>query len=418
LKSAPNNVSAFWKPVPRSRLGDARELHVIESARPRASRETLALLPDDLAREVYCVLGAPIDAAGMATALGRIESAAAGGRPFLLSTANLNFLVTSLVDPAFAKSLRLSDLCTADGVPVVWICRALGIPIRERVAGSDIIERLKQRRAADRPMRVFFFGGAEGVADAACRSLNAQPSGLAGAGSMYPGYGSLEELGSAEKIDAINASAADLLVVALGASKGQAWLLRNHHRIKVPVRAHLGAVVNFQAGTLGRAPERMQKLGLEWLWRIKEEPLLWRRYWHDGCTLLRLAVTRILPLAVRLRRQARDRGRRRQTLDISATVKQHGVYVRLSGAAVEGNIETAITHLRAALAANKPLVTLDLSRVDAIDPRFLGLLLMLRKRLAGQGGRLEVAGVTPATAKLFRLNEAGFLLDGQEAERC
>ena len=97
-------------------------------------------------------------------------------------------------------------------------------------------------------------------------------------------------------IDAINASDADFLAVALGAKKGQAWLQQNHARLRIPVRVHLGATINFQAGTLKRAPTLIQRLGLEWLWRIKEEPQLWRRYWNDGLALLGLLITRVFPL--------------------------------------------------------------------------------------------------------------------------
>ncbi|MGH6906459.1 MAG: WecB/TagA/CpsF family glycosyltransferase, partial [Aestuariivirga sp.] len=73
-------------------------------------------------------------------------------------------------------------------------------------------------------------------------------------------------------IDSINATGADFLLVALGARKGQTWLLRNMEALKVPVVSHLGATLNFLAGTVRRAPAGMRKLGLEWLWRIKEEP--------------------------------------------------------------------------------------------------------------------------------------------------
>jgi Glycosyl transferase WecG/TagA/CpsF family len=85
-----------------------------------------------------------------------------------------------------------------------------------------------------------------------------------------------------QMIDKVNASEADFLAVSLGAKKGQLWLHRNHQRLAIPVRAHLGAAINFQAGTVKRAPPRLRAWGLEWLWRIKEEPQLWRRYGHDG----------------------------------------------------------------------------------------------------------------------------------------
>src|SRR5882724_10121897 len=78
-------------------------------------------LPDDLSREVYCILGMPVDAIGMDEVLRRVQSAAAARIPFLFSTPNLNFLVNSHLDRDFRESLILSDLCTADGVPIIWI---------------------------------------------------------------------------------------------------------------------------------------------------------------------------------------------------------------------------------------------------------------------------------------------------------
>jgi hypothetical protein len=100
-------------------------------------------LADDLSRDVYCVLGIPIDAIDMAAALRRIEAAADSAVPFFISTPNLNFLVNSQVDPEFRESLMLSDLCPADGMPIVWIARLLGLPIKERVPGSGMFEALK-----------------------------------------------------------------------------------------------------------------------------------------------------------------------------------------------------------------------------------------------------------------------------------
>ena len=101
------------------------------------------LIGHELTREVYWVLGIPIDTVDMKTALGKIEAAVANSTPFLISTANLNFLATSQLDAEFRASLLRSDLCTADGMPIVWIARLLGIPVRERLAGADIFEELK-----------------------------------------------------------------------------------------------------------------------------------------------------------------------------------------------------------------------------------------------------------------------------------
>ena len=204
-------------------------------------------IPDDLSRDAYCVLGMPIDVLDMSSALRDIETAAASKTRFLISTPNLHFLVKIQSDLDFRESLLLSDLCPADGMPVVRIARLLGIPIKDRVAGSDIFEALKAEHNSARPLRVFLFGGAEGVAAAASRALNARPSGLYCVGSFYPGYSSVEAMSHDDIIDEINSSDADLLIVSLGAKKGQSWLQRNHDRLLIPVRIYLGAVINFQA---------------------------------------------------------------------------------------------------------------------------------------------------------------------------
>ena len=128
---------------------------------------------------------------------------------------------------------------------------------------------------------------------------NGSPSGLRCVGAINPEFGPIEKLGDQTLIHQLNSSQADFLVVALGSKKGQAWLHRNNTQLKIPVRAHLGAVVNFQAGTVRRAPDGWQRMGLEWLWRIKEEPYLWRRYAHDAGALFVLIVRNVFPLALR-----------------------------------------------------------------------------------------------------------------------
>src|SRR5450432_2707293 len=111
---------------------------------------TNSIRQDDFTREVYGVLGIPIDVVDMSMALRKIEIAALGSAPFLISTANLNFLVNSRTDAEFRESLLRSDLCTADGMPIVWIARLLGVPIKKRIAGADIFEALKSVQSPTR----------------------------------------------------------------------------------------------------------------------------------------------------------------------------------------------------------------------------------------------------------------------------
>ena len=169
-------------------------------------------------------------------------------------------------------------MSVADGKPIVWLARLLNIPIPERVAGSDLIEELIKNRTEHKILKVFFFGGEDGIAEAACEKLNSYNTGLKCVGSFNPGFGSIADMSSSEIIDQINQSNADFIIVSLGAKKGQAWIEKNRKNLNAPIISHLGAVVNFIAGTVSRSPKILQKSGLEWLWRIKEEPMLWKRY--------------------------------------------------------------------------------------------------------------------------------------------
>jgi N-acetylglucosaminyldiphosphoundecaprenol N-acetyl-beta-D-mannosaminyltransferase len=375
------------------------------SAKFRAPVTSFAL-PDDLSREVYCILGMPVDAIGMQAALRRIQLAAATRTSFLISTPNLNFLVNSQSDGQFRESLIQSDLCTADGVAITWIAWLVGIPIKYRIAGSDIFDALKVEHDISHPLKIFLFGGAEGVAAAASRALNGRPCGLSCIGWLYPGFCSAEEMSRDSIIDEINSSGADFLVASLGAQKGQLWLQRNHRHLSIPVRAHLGASLNFQAGTIRRAPSLMRKLGLEWLWRIKEEPYLWRRYWNDGTVLLRLLFTHILPFAfwtswLRLRHGCSE------DLVISRAHSDEILTLSLYGSANTQQVDKAISVFREAIATNKR-IALDFSNTRTIDARFLGLLLMLRKTLQNAGSDPVFVGLSLELKRIFRLNGLDF----------
>lgn len=236
----------------------------------------------------------PFHAIDVATTVHRLCVAMRDRQRLFLSTPNLNFLMTAQRDAAFRASVLHSDLSVADGMPILWLARRQGTPLPERVAGASLFEALRQgdgQAVLGRPIKVFFFGGPPGVAQRACEVLNAehaQGGSMQGVGALCPGFGAVQEMSTPEVLAAINASDADFLVVALGAQKGQAWILHNLPHLQVPVVSHLGAVVNFVAGTVRRAPSAWQRWGLEWLWRIKEEPGLFKRYWADGWGFLRL----------------------------------------------------------------------------------------------------------------------------------
>jgi N-acetylglucosaminyldiphosphoundecaprenol N-acetyl-beta-D-mannosaminyltransferase len=365
---------------------------------------------DDLSRNVFGIMGIPVDGLDLETLLERIDGAVRRRTPFLLSTPNVNFLMMSRSDEGFRESLLRSDICPPDGMPVVWMARLLGAPIQQRVSGADIFDALRSRHQPDPKLKVFLFGGADGVADRVARSLNAEATGIACVGLLNPGFGSIEEMSTDEIFQEINSSSADLLTVFLSARKAQGWLLQNHDRVEIPVRAQFGATINLQAGSVRRAPPIVRRVGFEWLWRIKEEPYLWRRYWKDGFGLLRLVATRVVPLSAGQLWRGLIGSNEKLTIERREDDKVVGI--KLSGPAIARHVDAAITCFRNALDAQKPIV-IDMSQITMIDPRFFGLLLMLRKQLLSRADRMTFSGVNPRTLKAFRMNGFGFLLDAQ-----
>jgi N-acetylglucosaminyldiphosphoundecaprenol N-acetyl-beta-D-mannosaminyltransferase len=394
-------------------MGAREQVDALDTSQQCAVAAT-GIHSDDLRREVYCILGLPIDAIEMPSVLSKIEFAAGCRTPFFLSTPNLNFLIRARSDPDFRDSVLLSDLCPPDGTPLVWIARLMGLPIEGRVAGADIFEALMSRRDPARQLKVYLFGGADGVAAEAAKAINDKHAGLRCVGSMSPGYGNVDELSKGEIIDQVNASNADFLMASLGALKGQLWLHRNRCRLGVPVRAHLGAVINFQARTIRRAPVWLGNLGFEWLWRVKEEPQLWRRYLNDGLAFIRLLVTHTLPLvAASLWREVRCRGKHHLVI---SQVRAYDSVTRLAliGGATAHDTEKAASLLRE-LVPTQTEVIIDVSRTQYIDARFFGLLLMFRKQLIERGARLKFIGASPGIARIFRLNGVEFLLATPDA---
>lgn len=360
---------------------------------------------DDLSREVFGLLGVPVDAIDFPQLLRSIEAKARGKAGLLISTPNVNFMVKSQDNPAFRESLLCSSLCLIDGMPLIWIAKLLDIPVTERIAGADLFGRLKSTISSRRPLRVFLVGGSEGVAAKVGDKINAVSCGLRCVGALNPGFGTVEEISKPHLIDAINASEPDIVAVFFGAEKAQAWLMHNADKLKAPIRAQFGATINFEAGLVKRAPWPIRSSGFEWLWRIKEEPYLWRRYLSDGKVLLRLFLTSVLPLIFdRLRKPAGMVG-----LSLSLSEGPASVTLHLAGDAVADHVDGAIAQFRKALGYGKP-VTIDLSQTKRIDSRFFGALLMLRKMLGDRGGSLAFTGISPALLRLFKLNRFEFLL--------
>lgn len=356
-------------------------------------------------RNVHCLLGLPFDAVDMDEAVRQVRGAATQRRPCFLSTPNLNWLVASLTDDAFRKTVIDSDLSIVDGMPLVWVARLLGIPIRARVTGSTLFDSL--RSGSGDQLSVFFFGGPDGVAGMACRQLTLESKGLTCVGYESPGFGTIEELSTQEIIQRINASKADFLVVALGARKGQAWIEHNRARISVPVLSHLGAVVNFVAGTAKRAPVWIQNAGLEWLWRIKEEPGLSRRYLSDGLVFLRLLLTHVFPYKLFL---LWHRPAQKDLNSAVINMQDAGdeIIIRLHGAWVQSNVRLLRECFSKVVLAGKN-VTLDMGGVTYVDSAFVGLAMLLQGHQNQHCRHMVIASLQGPVRRILRFCCADYL---------
>ena len=263
-------------------------------------------------------------------------------------------------------------------------------------------------QASSDPLKVFFFGGPDGAAAAAGERINAEAVGVRCVGFDSPGFAPLEEISGESVVAKINRAEPDFVVVALGAKKGQAWILRNGPHLDAPVVSHLGAVVNFAAGAIKRAPRLLQRLGLEWAWRIKEEPQLRKRYLHDGFRFARLVLTTALPLSW-------ERFRMRSLPAHQATV-EHGPssagHYRITLGEVCGSMQLA--QLRRALqqaAASRGRVVIDVARTRYIDAAAMGSTLLLEGYLSEIGEHLQFVGAGQQLRRVFRLHGAAYLLE-------
>jgi N-acetylglucosaminyldiphosphoundecaprenol N-acetyl-beta-D-mannosaminyltransferase len=334
----------------------------------------------DLGRDVHALLGLVFDRIDLNGAVRHIQHCVATRRPCFLSTPNVNFVAAAANEHVFRGSVLRSDLSVADGFPIVLAARWMGLGFPGRVAGADLFERLQAAgRSPQRPpIKLFLFGGPPGVGAHAAAQLNAQAQGFECVGHDEGGFGDIEAMSSNDTIDRINASGAEFVLVALGAKKGQAWIERNRARLHAPVISHLGAVINFAAQSVERAPPWMQRTGLEWIWRIVQEPQLWRRYWSDGRMLVGTVLTRLLPWSVRGWLRMLPSGAA-QPPQFSALQEQAGrAVIILSGDWRGDDAEQKSLRLTLAdLLRAGSSVEFDLSAAPALDSSLLGLMAVI-----------------------------------------
>jgi exopolysaccharide biosynthesis WecB/TagA/CpsF family protein len=231
--------------------------------------------------------GVPIDPVTMPVAVDRILGAVGSGRMRQVCTVNLDFLVRAQTNNEIARILARADMNVADGAPVVWLSRLTGNHVPGRIAGADLVPQM-MAAAATRGASVFLLGGQDGVAQKAGAALQARHPNLRIAGVHEPPLmsGAIED---DHIVGLVNASRADILIVALGHPKQELWIDRNRDRLRVSVAIGAGCCLDLIAGEVRRAPRWMQAAGLEWLFRLVQEPRrLAGRYATDAAWLARI----------------------------------------------------------------------------------------------------------------------------------
>jgi N-acetylglucosaminyldiphosphoundecaprenol N-acetyl-beta-D-mannosaminyltransferase len=218
-------------------------------------------------------------------------------------------------------------------------------------------------------------------------------------------------MSSPRVLQKINHSGADILSISLGARKGQLWIRRNEQHITSPVVWHCGAVVNFVAGTITRSPALLSRLGFEWLWRIKQEPYLWRRYFADLMTLTWFLTFRVVPCAVyQIIKRSAEPNLQLARLDV---FRSESLYtLRFSGPWTERNLGPARDALQRAAEDFSDLV-LDVENLTYADSAFFGLIMIAYGYQIRTRCSFSVCSISKKVQRIMRLHGCEFLISAR-----
>lgn len=221
------------------------------------------------------ILGVPIDNILLDEAVAQIQQFFHAGGCHHVVTVNPEFVMEAQTNPRFRQVLQQADLATPDGMGLLLAARWLKTPLRGRVTGVELSERLAQL-CAQEGRSIFLLGAAEGVAEQTAAIWQERYAGLKIAGCFA---GSPSPAHAPAICQLIAASKPDLLLVAYGHPKQDLWIAEYQAELGVPVAMGVGGVFDYVSGRVSRAPVWMRRLGLEWLYRLIRQPQRWKRIW-------------------------------------------------------------------------------------------------------------------------------------------
>lgn len=369
--------------------------------------------------EAIAILGIPIDNVTLTEAVDDILELIEEHqerKPGYVGTVNVDFLMntvgwtrSSICHPELLSALRNADFNTSDGMPIVWLSRALNCQLKERVSGADFIPRLIEQ-CSKLQKSIFLLGADSQIAHNAAKKLKEEYPTLNIAGIASPHiFVTGEELEKASEkdtfiINQINASNPSLLLIFFGNPKQEIWFQRIRHQLSVPVAIGGGGTLNFVSGNVSRAPTWMQHLGLEWLHRLIKEPKrLWKRYLYDLTKLLYVA----LPLLTYhyyqkfLHHFHRARGQHFINEINFSSSKHHIAVITLP---VVFDHQTSWNQRELFEDALKnTLVIIDFRSVLFINAAAIGFLLRLWRYVSESHRQIYLVAVSPAVKKMLEL---------------
>lgn len=205
-------------------------------------------------------------------------------------TPNVDHIVQLEKDEELKRVYENASLILTDGKPLIWISNWYKTPIKEKISGSDLFPRVCDL-AAKKGYTMYLLGAAEGVADKAAKNLMDKYKGLNIVGTYSPPFGFEKDKLELKKIERqIQEVHPDILIVGLGCPKQEKYMYHHCKELDVPISFGLGASIDFEAGNIKRAPRWMSEHGLEWLYRITQDPKrLAKRYLVDDMKIIRIA---------------------------------------------------------------------------------------------------------------------------------
>jgi len=228
--------------------------------------------------ECYKVLGVNVAAVQIGDVISQmdrwIEEKSYG---HYIAVTNTHVVTESWLNPGYRSVLNTADFVVPDGMPLVWLGRINGYPLKRRVYGPELMETFFKTMGEKHTH--FIYGGSPGIPEKLMERLSESYPGARFAGSYSPPFRELTEEEDSEVVDMINDLEPDVVWVGLGAPKQEKWMHDHRNSLRVPLMVGVGAAFDFLAGVKSQAPSVFRENGFEWLWRLMSEPRrLWRRY--------------------------------------------------------------------------------------------------------------------------------------------